>query len=47
MIAADAHPARSSGGGGSALPIVIALGACALLALAASSRRPGWRLRGA
>jgi hypothetical protein len=46
MIAADAHPARPSGGRGFAAPIAIALAACAALLIAAARRRPGWRLRG-
>jgi hypothetical protein len=46
MIAADTGRVRSSGGPGAALPIAIALGACALAA-AAVRRRPRWRLRDA
>lgn len=47
MIAAAAHPSRSSGGSGAGLPVAIVLGACAVLVACAVRLRPRWRLRGA
>jgi hypothetical protein len=46
MIAADGRPARPAGGGSSAFPIAIVLGAGAVLAACAVRLRPRRRLRG-
>ena len=44
MIGADARPTRSAGGRSAALPMAVALGGCAAVAIAAR-RRLRWRLR--